>query len=125
VNGAYAVAPTRPSTFEDGIKSAPFTRAWAGVANQPTNWTEDPAVRFQAVVRLTALKLFAVELSVILASVAVEAFGVTVSEVAFVAVKATVAAFDVNPTCAIAVLLLPSTRTAAPVTAFLRRERIA
>jgi hypothetical protein len=60
-----------------------------------------------------------------LANVAVDAFGVTVSEAALVAVNATVATLDVRPIWARAVLLPTKTRTAAPTTAFLRREHIA
>src|SRR4051794_26631075 len=100
VNGAYAVPPTRPSTLDDGMKLAPLTSAWAGVANQPTSRTDEPAVKFHEVVRLTGVKSLAVELSVMLARVDVDAFGVTVSVAFLVAVKATVAPFDVRPTCA-------------------------
>src|SRR4051812_45884571 len=106
------------------MKSVPFTRAWAGVANQPINRTEDPAVRFHAVVRLTAVKLLTLEPSVMLASVEVGVLGVTVSVAFFVAVRLTVATFDVRPTCAIA-LVVPMTRTAVVVTAFLMKQRIA
>ena len=42
VNGAYAVALTRPSTLDDGMKSEPLASAWAGVPNHPTNRTEEP-----------------------------------------------------------------------------------
>jgi hypothetical protein len=75
--------------------------------------TEEPAVRFHAVVRLTGVKLLAAELSVILARVAVDAFGLTVRVGSFVAVSATVATFDVNPTCASVLLAVTSTSTAA------------
>ena len=105
------------------MKFAPFTSACAGVANQPIILTEEPAVRFHDVVRLTGVKLLTLEPSVMLASVAVDAFGVTVSVAFFVAVNATVATFDVKPICATAVL--GNISTAAAVMAFLRRRRIA
>ena len=76
-------------------------------------------------VRLTALKLFAVELSVIDASVAVEAFGLTVSVALFVAVRSTVAPLDVRPTCATALLVPTTRRAAAPANAFLNMGCIA
>jgi len=105
------------------MKLAPFTSACAGVANQPISLTEEPAVRFHEVVRLTGVKLLTLEPSVMLASVAVDAFGVTVSVAFFVAVNATVATFYVKPICATAVL--GNISTAAAVMAFLRRRRIA
>jgi len=74
--------------------------ACAGVANQPTRFTEVPAVRFQSVVRLTAEKLLAVELSVMLASVAVEVAGLTVRVAFLVAVRLTVALLERSPTWA-------------------------
>jgi hypothetical protein len=76
-------------------------------------------------VRLTGVKSLAVELSVMAANVAVDAFGVTVSVASFVAVRETVATFDARPIWARAVSLPNRTRTAAPTTAFLRREDIA
>jgi hypothetical protein len=79
------------------MKSDPLAKACAGVANQPMSRTDEPAVRFHAVVRLTGVKLFTLELSVMLARVAVDALGLTVSVALFVAVRATVATFDVRP----------------------------
>jgi hypothetical protein len=107
------------------MKFAPFASACVGVANQPISLTEEPPVRFQEVVRLTGVKLLALDPSVMFASVAVEALGVTVSVAFFVAVNATVATFDNRPTWAMAVLVLAKINTVAAVTAFLRRERIA
>ena len=104
MNGAYAVAPTRPSTLDDGMKSEPLASAWAGVPNHPTSRTEEPAVRFQAVVRLTGVKSLAFESSVMFARVATDAFGLTDSVAALVAVRATVATLDVRPTWARAFL---------------------
>ena len=122
---ANAVAPTRPSTFEEGIRSVPFTSACAGVANQPISRTEEPAVRFQSVVRLTGVNWLAVELSVMLARVAVATFVLTVRVAAFVAVSATVATFEVSPTWADAVLEPASTSAAVPTRAFFNRACIA
>src|SRR5687767_560420 len=99
------------------MKSDPFTKAWAGVANQPISLTDDPPDRFHAVVRLTGVKTLVFELSVMLASVAVEAFGLTVSVAALVAVKATVATFDVRPAWAIALLAPTNSRAVAPARA--------
>ena len=104
------------------MKSVPLTRAWAGVANQPISRTEEPAVRFHAVVRLTGVKSLALELSVMLASVAVDALGLTVSVAALVAVRATVARFDVRPTWACAVSLPTRNQAAAPTTAFFKQR---
>ena len=89
-----------PSTFDEGITAAPLASAEAGVPNQPTRFTDVPAVRFQAVVRATSGKTFAFELSVMLASVVVDVAGLTVSVEVLVALSVTVAVFDVRPTCA-------------------------
>src|SRR5687767_5240712 len=98
VKGAKGVAFSRPSTRDEGMKSAPFARACAGVANHPIRMTDEPAVRFQSVVMPTGVKTFAFELSVMLGSVATEVVGVTVSVACFVAVRAMVGILELVPT---------------------------
>jgi hypothetical protein len=107
------------------MKSDPLINACAGVENHPISRTDEPAVRFHEVVKLTGVKSLTFDPSVMLARVAVEAFGVTVRVASFVAVNATVATFEVRPTCASAVLVVVKSKAAAPVSAFLRRECIA
>jgi len=74
---------------------------------------------------LTGVKTLAFELSVMLARVAVDAFGVTVSVAFFVAVKATVATFEVRPTWPYALLAPTSRRAEALTRAFFNRACIA
>src|SRR6185312_11734402 len=99
------------------MSEVPLASADAGVANQPTRRTEVPAVRFHAVVRFTLENALALELSVMLARVAVEALGLSVKVDSLVALSVTVAAFDKRPTCASAVLAIARARTAAPARA--------
>jgi hypothetical protein len=60
-----------------------------------------------------------------LARVAVDALGVTVKVAFFVAVNATVATFEIRPTCACAMLVVVTSIAAAPMSALLRRDCIA
>ncbi len=80
------------------MKLDPLASACAGVPNHPIRRTEEPALRFQSVVMLSGVNTFAFELSVMLASVATDAAELTDSVAALVAVRFTVAVFEVVPT---------------------------
>src|SRR4051795_2168892 len=104
-NAAKGLAPTRPSTFEEGMKLVPLASACAGVVNQPTRFSVVPPVRAQVAVTLMPLKLLLVELSVMLARLADGTSVLRAMLVFRVALRATVTGpLDVNPTWACTVV---------------------
>src|SRR5712691_12899387 len=115
VNAVKGLAPTRPSTFEEGMKLVPFASACAGVVYQPTRFSVVPPVRAQVAVTLTPLKLLLLELSLMLARLTDGTSVLRAMLVFRVALSATVTGpLDVNPTWACKVVAPTRASAVAP-----------
>src|SRR5512134_984631 len=108
----------RPSIRDEGMKLPPLSSACAGLENHPTRLSEVPPVRAQVALTLMPEKLLAVELSVMLARLAVATSVLRVMLVFRVAFNCTVTGpLDVSPTWACAVLAPARATAVAPTRA--------